>query len=215
VVAVDAAKNAVTTRQSATAASIAAPALTTAQPGELLVAFLASDGPNAAGAQTFRSVTGGGLTWTMRQRANAQAGTAEIWTAVAAAKLTNVVVTATRSGSSAQGAITVAAFTGADTSVAPPGASANASTGAPTVAVTTTRAGSWVWGVGDDWDRATARTVGGGQAMVDEFLAPAGDTFWVQRQGAVTPASGTRVTINDTAPITDRWNLAAIEVRAP
>ena len=32
--------------------------------------------------------------------------------------------------------------------------------GAPSVSLTTTRAGSWVWGVGNDWDAATERTVG-------------------------------------------------------
>ena len=48
--------------------------------------------------------------------------------------------------------------------------------------------------------------------MVDEFLAPAGDTMWVQRRNSTTPLIGTQVTLNDTAPTSDRWNLAAIEV---
>jgi len=34
----------------------------------------------------------------------------------------------------------------------------------------------------------------------------------VQRQTSTTPASGTVVTINDTAPTTDRYNLAIVEV---
>jgi hypothetical protein len=77
----------------------------------------------------------------------------------------------------------------------------------------TTRSGSWVWGVGEDWDRATARTVGPGQTLVDQFLSPSGDTFWTQRQSATTPAAGT-VSINDTAPTADRWDLAIVEVLA-
>ena len=53
---------------------------------------------------------------------------------------------------------------------------------------------------------------GAGQTKVDEFLASAGDTMWVQRQSSATPLGGTQVTINDTAPTADRWNLASIEI---
>lgn len=60
----------------------------------------------------------------------------------------------------------------------------------------------------------TARTVGPNQTLVDQFLAPAGDTYWLQRQNAPTAATGTLVTINDTAPTNDMWNLAVIEVLA-
>jgi hypothetical protein len=69
-----------------------------------------------------------------------------------------------------------------------------------------------VWAVGNDWDNAIARTVGPGQTLVNQFLSPSGDTFWVQRQAEPTPAGGTTVVINDTAPTTDRWNLALVEV---
>jgi hypothetical protein len=199
----------VSTHQGTNGSKIAAPALTTAQPGELLLAFIGSDGPNP-GTQTISGVSGGGLTWTLRKRANAQAGTAEVWQAVAARALSNVVITATRSKTGYQGSISVAAFTGADAGGAT--ASGSAATGAPSASLTTTRAGSWVWGVGHDWDNAVARTVGSGQTMVDQFLSPSGDTFWVQRRTDPTPASGTGVTINDTAPTADRWNLVAVEV---
>ena len=59
---------------------------------------------------------------------------------------------------------------------------------------------------------AAARTVGPAQTLVDQYFPPAGDTYWVQRQTSPTPASGTTVTINDTAPTTDRWNLTLIEI---
>ena len=85
--------------------------------------------------------------------------------------------------------------------------------GAPTATLSPTKTGSWVWGVGNDSDRAITRTVGANQIMVDEYLAPVGDTFWVQRQTAPsTGGSLAPVTINDTAPTTDRWNLAVIEI---
>jgi len=199
----------VSTHQSTAASTISAPAFSTAGPNELLVAFITSDGGTT---QTISGVSGGGLTWTLRQRTNARAGTSEIWQAVAPSTLTNVTVTATRSSGSYQGAITVASFIGANTSVNGAVATANAASGAPSIKLTTTRANSMVWAVGNDWDNATARTVGTGQTKVDEFLAPAGDTFWVQRQTALTPTAGTVVTMNDTAPTADRWNFSAIEI---
>jgi chitodextrinase len=202
----------VTTQQGTRATSISAPPLTTSKPGELLVAFIGSDGPSTGGTQSISSVSGGGLTWTLRQRANAQAGTAEIWQAAAPSTLTNAVITATRANGSYQGAITVAAFIGADTVAKGATVGAAAVTGAPSASLVTTRAGSWVWGVGEDWDKATARTVGPNQTLVDQFFSPSGDTFWTQRQTSTTPAAGTTVTINDTAPTTDRWDLALIEV---
>ena len=157
-------------------------------------------------------MSGGGLTWSLRARANGQPGTAEIWQAVAPQTLTNVSVTAMRASGSSVGAITVVSFSGADTSRTGATVSDNAGTGGPTVSLTTTVGNSWVWGVGDDYTNATARTVGANQTLVDQYLAPVGDTYWVQRQNATTPNAGTAVTINDTAPTSDKWNLAAIEV---
>jgi hypothetical protein len=203
----------VTTRQSTTGSTIASPPLSTTKSGDLLLAFISSDGPTGS-AQTISGVTGGGLTWTLRSRANGQPGTAEIWQAVAPTPLTNVTITATRSKTSYQGSITVAAFTGADTATNGATASANAASGAPSVSLATTKAGSWVWGVGEDWDRAVTHTPASGQTIVDQFLAPSGDTFWTQRQTATTPAAGTSVPISDTAPTNDRWDLATIEIRS-
>jgi hypothetical protein len=202
----------VTTHQSSNGSSISSPPLTTAGSGELLVAFVASDGPSGAGTQSFSSVTGGGLTWRLRQRTNTQAGTAEIWQAAAPATLTNVVITATRGAGSWQGAMTVAAFTGAETATLGAVGTANAATGAPTAALTTTRSDSWVWGVGVDWDKAVARTAGSGQTVVDQYFSPSGDTYWTQRRAATTPSAGTSVTIDDTAPTGDRWNLSLVEI---
>jgi hypothetical protein len=50
---------------------------------------------------------------------------------------------------------------------------------------------------------------------VNQALPAVGDTYWVQRRSATTPAAGTVVTINDTAPTTDRWNLSLVEIRTP
>jgi hypothetical protein len=39
-----------------------------------------------------------------------------------------------------------------------------------------------------------------------------GDTYWVQRQNTFTPVLGTTVTINDTAPTADNFNLSICEI---
>ena len=202
----------VTTHQSTKSARITSPALTTAGPRELLVAFISSDGPSQTGGQTFSSVTGGGLSWTLRKRVNARYGTSEIWTAPAAAVVKRVTVKATRSSGSYTGSITVAAFQNASLTTIGATGGASATSGAPTASLTATRTGSVVWGVGNDWDKAAARTVGADQTLVDEFLAtgPA-CTFWVQKLDSAGTA-GQAMTISDTAPTTDQWNLATIEV---
>jgi hypothetical protein len=58
----------VNTHQSAAATTISS-SVTTTQANELLVAFISSDGSSST-AQSFKSVTGGGLTWTLRKRTN-------------------------------------------------------------------------------------------------------------------------------------------------
>jgi len=161
-----------------------------------------------------QSVTGGGLTWTLRVRTNSRAGTAEVWQAVAPSPLTNATVTATLAQGKYVSSLVVAAFTGADTAVNGATSSVFAATGAPSASLTTTKAGSWVWGVGTDWSSATAHTAGTGQTGVDQYLAPVGDTYWVQRQNLTTPLAGTSVVLNDTAPTTDQWDFALIEIRS-
>ena len=89
----------------------------------------------------------------------------------------------------------------------------NGATGAPTASLVTTKANSWVFGVGNDYSKATARTVGTNQTIVHQDVATSiGDTYWVQRQSTFTPVLGTTVTINDTAPTADNFNLSICEI---
>jgi hypothetical protein len=206
----------VATDQNAESATITSPAFSTAYPNEVLLAFVATD--FLSGTNTMvNSISGGGLSWALVLRTNTQKGDAEIWRASAAGQLTNATASATLSNSVAA-TITVMTFAGADfTGSNGSGAigatkSANAASGAPTASLATTRANSLVLGVGNDYDNAVARTVGSGQIIAHQFLSSAGDTYWVQRQGAPTPVSGTNVTINDTAPTGDRYNLTIVEV---
>jgi hypothetical protein len=87
----------------------------------------------------------------------------------------------------------------------------NANPGAPTASLVTTMANSVVIGVGNDWDNAISRTAGPNQTVVHQYLSTTGDTYWVQMVSTLAPA-GTAVTVNDTAPTTDRYNLSICEI---
>ena len=95
------------------------------------------------------------------------------------------------------------------------GASVTASgaTGAPSASLTTTKAASLVFAVGNDWDRAVARTLPAGWTMLDQWVATGnGDTYWSQYTNQPTGAAGTVVNAGDTGPTNDQWNLVAIEL---
>src|SRR5436190_3273739 len=83
--------------RSTAATTIAATGVTTTAANELLLAFVSAD--NISGTTTVTGVAGGGLTWQLAVRTNAQRGTAEVWRAFAPAVLTSVTVTATLSQS--------------------------------------------------------------------------------------------------------------------
>ena len=205
----------VSTDRSTAATTIASPTFSTTKPNELLLAFIATDA--TAANITVKGVTGAGLTWTLVKRTNTQFGTSEIWRALSSTALSSVSVTATLSQSVAA-SITMVTFTGVDSSgTGGSGAigntgSGNANPGAPTAQLTTTRNNSWVFGVGNDYDNAIARTPGPNQTVFHQYFSTLGDTYWFQRQNATTPASGTVATINDTAPTTDRYNLSICEI---
>jgi hypothetical protein len=191
--------------------TLTSPALTTSVPGEVLLAFVALDGPASAGSQS-SVVSGGGVTWTLVKRTNSQAGATEIWSAKATAVITNARVVATPVRSGYDGLLDVVAFKGAaGTGVA---ASSAAPTGAPDVYLPGVAPGSWVWAVGNDWDGAAARTPVSGQVLQHQWLDTAvGDTFWVQSTTAPNTASGL-VTIHDSAPTNHQYNYTAAEVTA-
>jgi hypothetical protein len=147
--------------------AVTTPSFATTQPHTVLVAFAASDGPRSGGQSV--TVSGAGLSWSLVRRANTQTGTSEIWTATAPTPLTGATVTSTPAVGGFHQSLTLAVFeraigVGASTA-------AGARTGAPTVSlVTTGRAGSLVYGVGNDGDRAIARTVGSNQAIVHQWV---------------------------------------------
>src|SRR5215471_16100317 len=191
------------------------PAFSTSTGNELLLAFVASDYKSSANT-TVKSIAGAGLTWVLAVRTNGQRGTSETWRAFATTALNNVTVTATLS-QSVVSSITVMSFTGAKASgtngsgaIGATG-SGSASSGGPTASLVTTAAGSWVIGVGNDLDNAIARTPAAGQSIVHQYLTSLGATYWVQMVTGAIASSGATVTVNDTAPVTDRYNLSIVE----
>jgi hypothetical protein len=182
----------------------------TALTGELLLAFVGSGGPSN-NTQT-ATVSGSGLTWTLVKRANTQHGTAEIWTAIAPTALTNAAFTAKQSRTGYDMSIYVIAVqnsSGLGTSVA-----GSAGSGAPTLTLTTTKAGSLIYATGSDWDKAIARVVGTNQILDNQYLdTRTGGTYWTQNQ-TFPPSipAGSNVILNDTAPTNDRWNFVGVEI---
>jgi hypothetical protein len=199
--------------------TIASPAVTTTAGNELFLAFVSTDYLSGTNT-TVTGIAGAGLTWTLVVRTNVQSGGAEIWRAFATSPVSGASVTATLS-QTVLSSMSVISFKGVDTTgtngsgaIGTTGTS-SAKTGAPAASLVTTRNNSWVFGVGNDYDNALARTAGAGQTVVHQDLTSAGDTYWVQMQNAPTPLSGTNVTINDTAPTGDRYNMSLVEVRTP
>jgi hypothetical protein len=186
-------------------------AFSTTTPSDLLVAFVAYDGPLGS-AQT-ATVSGAGLSWTLLERSNTQAGTAEVWSARADGTLSSVTVMAQPGvGSSFHGSLGLIAFTNAaGTSVV---GRTGAPSGAPDISIPGVISGDWVFAVGNDWDNATARTPVSGQVLVHQKVdTQVGDTYWMQSTLAPSTANAL-VDIHDSAPTTDRWNYAAVEIVA-
>lgn len=174
-----------------------------------MVAFVSSDGASGSGRQAF-TVTGSGLTWTLAKRSNIQSGDSEIWWARASGTLTAQTVTATPSAGGFHGSLVVVTFiNAAGIGVT---AASSAASGAPDISLANTGAGSWVYAVGNDWDSPIARTPVSAQVIVHQRVDTAsGDTYWVQSTTAPNSSAGT-VDVHDSAPTTDQWNYAGVEV---
>jgi hypothetical protein len=186
--------------------------LTTTGTNELIVAFIAVDGPARQASQWITRVSGGGLTWTRAIGSNGQAGAAEAWTAWATTPLSHARVTAVPKVLGFEGSITLAAFKGATSTISNV-RSASSPSGQPTVTVTTSMTGAWVWAVGNDWDNGIPRSPALGQSLASQFVdSNIGNTFWTQRQTSPNAASGTPVAIQDMKPSSDQWEYAALEI---
>ncbi len=192
--------------------SITSPRVSTSAGGEVLVAFIAADGPSQGSTQTIKSVSGAGLAWSLAVRSNAQAGTAEVWTAYAASRVSRARVKAVPASAGFEGSISIAAFKGARSALGAIG-SASGPSGQPTVGLKTSMQAAWVWAIGEDWDNGIARTPATGQALQYQHVdAQVGNTVWVQDRTNTVATAGTQVVLSDTYPTADRWDYAAVEI---
>jgi hypothetical protein len=184
--------------------------LDTSGPDDLVVAYVSADGPTSGGQSV--TVSGSGLTWTRVAAEHGALGDAEVWVANAGTKKTvNVTAKASKKGYNL--VLEDVSYKNA-TGIGASGTfySTYSTSGAPTGTVKTTQGNSWVWAVGFDWLHAAKRTVGSGQTLFSQNLDKANNTYWVQSTTSPTPAAGTSVTINDTAPTTDPYDLVLVEI---
>ena len=86
---------------------------------------------------------------------------------------------------------------------------------APSATLTTTKANSWVFGVGVDWDLGRVLAPSANATMVNQVISSSQDTYWVERLSTPQVASPVPVTIGVTGTATDRWNFAVVEIRQP
>jgi hypothetical protein len=183
--------------------------LSTHAAGELLVAFVAANGP--AHRKQTSLITGRSLLWTLVARADRSRGDAEVWTAVAPARLSHTAITTRLARRGYSEALTVIAFRtparvgAARTSSAPKGRAS--------VTLTTTGAISKVFAVGDDSASSTPRTPAPHQVLLQQVLSERHATYWLQTTARATGAAGASVTILDTKPLNDPYNVTAVEIR--
>jgi hypothetical protein len=168
---------------------------------------------------TVTSITHASLTFVNVTRANTNAGSMEVWRAFAPIPIAPSTITINFASSVSVNAM-VAGFIGADfTGTNGSGAIGNTNTGSTTAAaasitLTTTRNNSWVFAAASQGN-ATASTITAGTAQT--VLRSQNDTVnvcasWVWRQNSLTPASGTVVTMNCTAPTTGNCNMVTVEL---
>jgi beta-lactam-binding protein with PASTA domain/Ca2+-binding RTX toxin-like protein len=194
----------------------------------LLVAFISSDGPATTPAtaanqrQNVNSMNNNAslpaLTWTRAAQANAQAGTAEVWYAFAPTARASMTVNAVFRFS-ATASMTVVGFTGAANSLAGAATSivsnAPGSATQPAATITTTRANSYVFGVGVDWDNFRTMSAAAGSTLVNQSTNAITDTYFTVRSTTPQSLAGVPTTVGVTGTATDRWNFAAVEIRQP
>jgi hypothetical protein len=188
-------------------ASSATATMSTTVAGDILVALVAARGPVAGGQAV--TVSGGGLAWHFIGRENAGRGDAEIWTATASGIVKSASIKATAKTGGFTVTMTIMAMEHA-TGIGPV-AKATASSGAPKATLTTNHIDAWVIAMADDWTHSVTPKSAAGQYVASRVVDST-DTFWAQATDPLVAKSGTSVTISDSAPTGDPWDLIAFEV---
>jgi len=201
----------------------------------VIFVFFAMVGATGVTAQSVNSLTdslGSHLGWALftGSRDNIRSGTTldgdtEVWWASCPSAQTNMTITATyaiangnASGNPA-GIMQIVVFTGAATTQNGAASIRNSTASAtPSQTLVTSTNNSWVFGTLQNWTSSTGPTAGASQTNTingsSSILLNAGDgdAYWAQLQNAVTPTSGTTVTLNDTAPTSIAFHFSMVEV---
>jgi hypothetical protein len=182
--------------------------VSTSGTGDLVVAFVAANGPG--NRQQSTTVSGGGLGWHLISRQNPAGSDTEVWTATSSGKLTGALITAKASIAGYDMIISVVAFKHA--AGAGPVSFASSARGAPHGTLKTTVNNTWVFAVGADWGTYAQPTAASGQLIMSSVDAPGGKTAWLQATDTLTATSGSSVTISDTKPATDPYDLLLVGI---
>ena len=203
----------------------------------VIFVFFALNGATGVTAQSVTAMTdslGSHLGWALftGSRDNIRSGSTldgdtEVWWASCPSAQTNMTVTATYAviNSNATvnpaGLMEVVVFTGAATTQNGNASIRNStSTGTPSQTLVTSANNSWVFGVIQNWTSGTGPTPDANQTnaingtSTIELDSTDGDAYWMQLQNNPTPASGTTVTIDDTAPTSIVFHFSMVEVLA-
>jgi RHS repeat-associated protein len=156
------------------------------------------------------TVSGGGLTWTLLERANAQPGDTEIWTARAPAALANAVISASFAQQANAGFLNVYAFTNA-AGIGAHGAASGSGT-QPAVTLANLTAGSIVRATGSNATSSAQPSPYSGYVSHITQDTTNGAAYWTQQESAVTATTGGQIIEGDSAPTGQQWNFAAFEV---
>jgi hypothetical protein len=182
----------------------------------LLLALVSSDG--AAGTATTCSVSDSGShTWSLLKRQNTNTssagGSCEIWVSYQTNAPGSITVTAQQMAGTANGMLlAVKALTGAAATQNGATAGAQNNSGAPTLALTTTRAGSMVYGALGDFSGSTTFTANGATTVVAQLGDSVNANTYVTCKSSSATGTPGATTFGFTAPATCAFNFGLAEI---
>jgi hypothetical protein len=189
-------------------AKLSSPPIPVDAPGQLLVAYVSADGPPTHNAQRVSALTGGGLTWSLVRRADAEFGTAEVWQAVATVAGRIPAITASLAAPGYDGSIVVSTYSAAARIVDSAASSGTAPTAS--IAAIAGTPGDATVTVGHLWSHARTVGIGADQTLTNLMLDTTDDTTWMQQGSIATPGAALQIDVGGR----DHWNLVSIALHA-
>lgn len=192
------------------------------QAATLLVAMLVGDGPVTA-AETGSVSDSGSHTWTRLVQSNTHAsgvnaigGFCEVWVTYLSSAPGSITVTGswTPTSGAAAGNLVVRSLLGAastQTGVTATAANNGSNTINPTVTLTPTQVGSWVYGCALDYTTNSTLTANGSTTSIDQFNDSTNGDTWATFKGAAATTTLTSTTFGYTNAAA-AYQLAAVEI---